>query len=97
MGALNRKERRATLVPAPVGDRVESAPPIRPAGCSLEFWLGAVGLDRALTVWDAGVNGSGDQVGSAVSFSRDFSQRDREVLADYMIDLWARFRAGEKA
>ncbi len=54
-------------------------------GCRWEFG-GVVGLSEKLVVFD------GD---SAVGVASDLSPRNREALADGMIELWQRFRSGE--
>jgi hypothetical protein len=56
---------------------------MKPPGCHFEFWQGSVGLSTDLTVFDGGDAAVG--VGN-------LSDRDRVALANYMIDLWTRFR-----
>ena len=55
-------------------------------GCSLEFWGGFVGLSDKLAVFDGDI---------PCCVATDLSKRSREALADGMIELWKRFRAGE--
>jgi hypothetical protein len=62
-------------------ERVKS--PMKAPGCPWEFWGGAIGLSNSLIVFDAG-----HPVGSA----SHLSNRGRAALANYMIDLWTRFR-----
>lgn len=94
MSSLERKEARATLVPE--GAVAAELPPIRPKGCTLEFWGGAVAIDRSLRVWDVG-HPQGDVRAYAVPVAAcsDVRSQDRRALAAYMIDLWQRFAAVE--
>jgi hypothetical protein len=52
-------------------------------GCSWEFWGGVIGLSTSLCVFDGKY---------AVGEASDLPDRERAALADYMIDLWTRFR-----
>lgn len=89
---LERKERRATLVPE--GCLPVDLPPIRPSGCSLEFWGGVVGIDRSLRVWEVSTpEGEVVPFASQVGPRGELSPSDRQALAEYMVDLWQRFGA----
>ncbi len=55
-------------------------------GCSLRFWGGVVGMSEKLVVFDGEI---------PCCVASDLSKRSREALADGMIKLWTRFRAGE--
>lgn len=91
---LERKEARATLVSE--GCPAADLPPIRPKGCSIEFWGGAVAIDRSLRVWDVG-HRPGEQRAYALptAFCGEMRPQDRKALAAYMIDLWQRFGAAD--
>lgn len=90
--SLEMKEARATLVPE--GCPAMNLPPICPIGCSIEFWGGAVAIDRSLRVWDVG-HPQGDVRAYAVPAAEcgEMLPQDRKALAAYMIDLWQRFGA----
>lgn len=91
---LERKERCATLVSE--GFPPVDLPPIRPRGCSLEFWGGVVGIDRSLRVWEVShPNGEPISFASQVGQRGELSPRDRKALAEYMVDLWQRFGAAD--
>lgn len=63
-----------------------ATPRIKFRGCGLEFWGGVVGMSEKLVVFDGEI---------PCCIASDLSKRSREALADGMIKLWARFRAGE--
>jgi len=87
---LERKELKATLVVD--GCPPMALPPIRPKGCSLEFWGGAVAIDRSLRAWDVGhAKGDTSAYASPAAKHSEMSPEDRRALADYMVDLWRRF------
>lgn len=94
LSQLKRKEARATLVAE--GCSAVELPPIRPKGCSIEFWGGAVAIDRTLRVWDVG-QAQGDVRAYAfpTATRSEMRHQDRRALASYMIDLWQRFGAAE--
>jgi hypothetical protein len=52
-------------------------------GCPWEFWSGVIGLSTSLCLFDQE---------SAVGFASDPSNSERAAIANYMIDLWTRFR-----
>jgi hypothetical protein len=94
LSSLEKKEVRATLVPE--GCSVMDLPPIRPKGCGLEFWGGAVAIDRSLRVWDVGqAQGDARAYASPAAVCGDMQPQDRKALAAYMIDLWQRFGAAD--
>lgn len=94
MSPLERKEHRATLVAE--GCSSADLPPIRPKGCALEFWGGAVAIDRSLRVWDVGsVRGGTHAYASPTALRSEISPKERAALAAYMVDLWQRFGAAE--
>lgn len=61
-------------------------PPILPHGTRFEFWHGVVGIDRALTIYDRD---------SAAAHVGEIDEKDRKVIAQYMIALWKRFEEGK--
>jgi hypothetical protein len=60
---------------------------IMPPGCSWEFHSGVVGLSLSLRVYDGGM---------AAGHASDLPDSEVVALADYMIALWTRFRAGRR-
>lgn len=84
------KERVPSLVPEAAWTQCN--PPIRPKGISLEFWGGAVGIDRSLRLFDVPT----DQRNPAglVARAGDLTPKERRVLAAYMQALWGMFADG---
>ena len=60
-------------------------------GCAWESWGGAFAISDKLRVFDCETKGKDHEVGDA----NDLSPKARAALADHMISLWTRFKAGE--
>lgn len=65
--------------------------PQKAKGCSWESWGGAFGISDKLRIFDCDTRTVRHEVGDA----NDLSPRSRAALADHMISLWSRFKAGE--
>lgn len=83
----HRKELVPTIVPE--APWTECNPPVRPKGCSLEFWGGAVAIDRSLRIFDVATNQKHPP--GLVARADELTPKDRLALAAYMQALWGLF------